>query len=65
MPTFIEFCAMDFERKIFKFAHAKNANFVIGPSHDAQQYNPARNLLKATIFELFAKSCNLTPMFYF
>ena len=24
MPTFIEFCAMDFE-KIFKVAHAKNA----------------------------------------
>ena len=25
MPTFIEFCAMDFEKKIFKVAHAKNA----------------------------------------
>ena len=25
MPTFIEFCAMDFEEKIFKVAHAKYA----------------------------------------
>ena len=29
MPTFIEFCAMDFEKKIFKVAHAKNAKKIV------------------------------------
>ena len=25
MPIFIEFCAMDYEKKIFEVAHVKNA----------------------------------------